>query len=89
MPSLSFPVTHTICHANYIGDQAGWEQSIDDAIRLHNPWALRTTMPSKSQWIIDVLDIDRATDSCAYAYTVELLGAPVGVAGRDEPESKP
>lgn len=52
---------------------AAFEEALDDAIREDNPWMLRKTYPDMRQWIVDVLDIDRATSSCAFAYSVELL----------------
>ena len=72
---VSLPVILTLRHQDF--DQESWEEALDDALRLHNPWALRKTMPNTDQWIVDVLDIGRACDSCAYAFEVELLGQPV------------
>lgn len=70
--AVTFKVTHLLHRYDYASPDA-FEDAIDEAIRLHNPWALRKTLPNTDQWIVDVLDIDRATASCAYAFSVELL----------------
>lgn len=67
-----FETSHMLLRSDH-ADSEDFEVAIDEAIRDHNPWALLKTYPDMRQWLVDVLDYDRACSSCAFAYSVELL----------------
>lgn len=71
--NVTFPISLTLYRRDYANVEA-FEEAIDEAVRDTNAWAIRKTNPDMRQWIVDVLDLDRTTQSCAFAYKVELLG---------------